>query len=237
MDLHATDPEFVEYFDNWASGDVLADAAALDPTVDDRIRTMVQLAATIAVGALAEFRNLATAAVPGTVDPVELKEIVYQAVSYVGFARTSDFLQAANEVLTAQGIELPLPGQSTTDRENRLQRGLAVQKTIIGDENADRRYATAPADQLHVERYLSANCFGDTVGRAGLDLPTRELLTFAMLTALGGADAQVQGHVHGNLTVGNSRERLVAVVTVLLPSLGYPRSLNALAAINQVSGS
>jgi len=46
------------------------------------------------------------------------------------------------------------------------------------------------------------DCFGDTVGRGGIDLEVRELLTFSMLVALGGTDAQVRGHVNGNLRVG-----------------------------------
>ena len=50
----------------------------------------------------------------------------------------------------------------------------------------------------------------------------RELLTFSMLVALGGADAQVRGHVSGNLRVGNTRARLLAVLTVLVPFIGYP---------------
>ena len=88
---------------------------------------------------------------------------------------------------------------------------------------------------MHFQRYLAANCFGDTLGRGGIDLPTRELLTFSMLVALGGADAQVRGHVRGNLRVGNTRERLLAVLTVLVPYIGYPRTLNGLAAVNDIT--
>ncbi|WP_375503035.1 carboxymuconolactone decarboxylase family protein [uncultured Jatrophihabitans sp.] len=58
--------------------------------------------------------------------------------------------------------------------------------------------ANAPDDEKHLHRYLSANCSGDTVGRDGIDLKVRELLTFSMVTALGGAVAQVRGHVSGN---------------------------------------
>ena len=47
-------------------------------------------------------------------------------------------------------------------------------------------YAARADDEQHIQRYLSANCFGDYVARAGIDLQTRELLTFAMLVALGG---------------------------------------------------
>ena len=63
----------------------------------------------------------------------------------------------------------------------------------------------------------------------------RELLTFAMLVALGGCEAQVRGHVAANLNVGNTRQNLISVLTVLLPFIGYPRTLNALAAVNETA--
>ena len=43
--LAQTDPELIEYFDNFAFGEVPADAARLDETLDLRTRLMVQLAA------------------------------------------------------------------------------------------------------------------------------------------------------------------------------------------------
>jgi hypothetical protein len=36
-----------------------------------------------------------------------------------------------------------------------------VQKEIIGADAVDALYAGAPEDQRHIQRYLSANCFGD----------------------------------------------------------------------------
>jgi len=75
---------------------------------------------------------------------------------------------------------------------------------------------------------LSANCFGDHYTRSGVDVGTRELLTFAMLVALGGCDPQVKGHVAANLNVGNDRSVLMDVLTQLLAFIGYPRTLNGL---------
>ncbi len=66
-------------------------------------------------------------------------------------------------------------------------------------------------------------------------MPTRELLTFAMLVALGGADPQVRAHVAANTNVGNGREVLVDVVTQLVPYVGYPRALNGLRAVDDVA--
>jgi 4-carboxymuconolactone decarboxylase len=41
--------------------------------------------------------------------------------------------------------------------------------------------------------------------------------------------------VAANLNVGNSRETLLGVLAVLVPFIGYPRTLNALAAVNEVA--
>ena len=110
-----------------------------------------------------------------------------------------------------------------------------MQEQIAGTDRVQRMYASAAADELHFQQFLSASCFGDHYTRTGIDVPTRELLTFAMLVSLGGCDPQVRGHVAANLNVGNSRQDLIGVITVLLPFIGYPRTLNALAAINEVA--
>jgi 4-carboxymuconolactone decarboxylase len=149
-------------------------------------------------------------------------------------ATVFDFLHATNDVLTERGVELPLPGQSTTTPETRAEKGLAVQKRIVGTETVDALYTSAPPDEQHIQHYLSANCFGDHLTRTGIDVPTRELLTFAMLVSLGGCEPQVTGHVAANLNVGNDRSRLIEVLTQLIPFIGYPRTLTGLRAVDDV---
>jgi 4-carboxymuconolactone decarboxylase len=228
--LAATDPELIETFDNFAFDEVMAHG-----NLDARTRLMVQLASMIACKALREYRVMLGAALAVGVTPVEIKEIVYQAVPYVGMAKVFDVVHATNEVLAERGVALPLPGQSTTTPENRMEKGLAVQKQIIGGDVVEKLYASAPADELHIQRYLSANCFGDNYTRTGLDASMRELLTFSMLVSLGGCEPQVKGHVAANLNVGNDRARLIDVLTQLLPFIGYPRTLNALRALDEAA--
>jgi 4-carboxymuconolactone decarboxylase len=119
--------------------------------------------------------------------------------------------------------------------ENRMEKGLAVQKQIIGSDVVEKLYSSSPKDQLYIQHYLSANCFGDHYTRTGIDVPTRELLTFSMLVSLGGCEAQVKGHVAANLKVGNNCARLIDVLTQLLPFIGYPRTLNALRVVDEVT--
>jgi 4-carboxymuconolactone decarboxylase len=227
--LATTDPELVAVVDRFAE-DVQRDAP-LDP----RVRSLLRLAGLVATGGTAAYRVELEEALAAGVTPVELKELLYQAVPYVGLGRAVDAVVVANELLADRDLELPLPGQATVTHGTRADEGLAVQKRIVGADAVDAMYAGAPADEQHVQRYLSAHCFGDHYTRGGLDVPTRELVTLALLVALGGADPQVAGHVRANLNAGNDRATLVAALTQLLPVVGYPRTLNALRALDDAA--
>ena len=134
--LAETDPELIEVFDNFAFDEVLGYG-----NLDARTRLMVILAAMIASQALGEYKVMLSGALNVGVTPVEVKEIVYQAVPYVGMAKVYDFILATNEILESRGVKLPLEGQSTTSPETRLEKGLALQKAIVGSERIDKMYA------------------------------------------------------------------------------------------------
>src|SRR5271165_6660536 len=143
--LAVTDPELIEIFDNFTFDEVLRHG-----NLDTRTRLMVQLASMIASQALREYRVLLGAALTVGVTPVKVKEIVYQAVPYVGMAKVFDFLHATNEVLTERGVTLPLPDQSTTTPDTRAELGLAVQQQIVGSGSVTNMYTTAPDDEQHI---------------------------------------------------------------------------------------
>jgi 4-carboxymuconolactone decarboxylase len=225
-ELKETDPEFIELFDNFAFDEVIGHGG-----LEVKTRMKVIMASLIASQTVNEYKAMMGAALKVGVTPVEVKEIVYQAVPYVGLAKVFDFLHATNEVLKSCGVALPLEGQSTTTPETRREKGLAVQKSIFG-ERINQMYKTSPQDQVYIQEFLSANCFGDYYTRKGLDLNTRELLTFAMLLSLGGCEPQLKGHIQGNVNVGNGKDVLLATITQLLPYVGYPRTLNALKCLN-----
>ena len=78
-----------------------------------------------------------------------------------------------------------------------------------------------------VARLLTGVCFGDCYTRQGLDLKTRELLVFCMLTTLE-ADGLLRSHVSGNLELGNTPEILAAAVIQCMPYIGLPPAAKAL---------
>lgn len=224
-----TDPELIEVFDNFAFGEILNHG-----NLDTKTRIMVTMASTIAQHTVAEYRMMLRAALANGVSPVEIKEILYHSVPYVGIAKVIDFIGVANDFLTENSVSLPLPPQSTTSPVDRFEKGLAVQKEMVGAERIESMYEAAPENQMHIQRYLSANCFGDYQTRTGLDKQMRELLTFSMLVSLGGCESQVKGHIRANVNVGNDKQKLLDVVTQLLPYIGYPRTLNAIACLNEI---
>lgn len=226
--LQQTDPELIEIFDNFAFDEVVSSGG-----LDTRTRVMMILASTIASQALSEYKVMLGASLNVGVTPVEIKEILYQSVPYIGIAKVLDFIHATNDLLKSKEIQLPLEGQSTTSQETRYEEGLKAQKGIFA-EMIEKMYDDSPKDQLHIQKFLSANCFGDYYTRKGLDIKTRELLTFAMLISLGGAEPQVKGHIQGNVNVGNDKAKLLSVITQLLPYIGYPRTLNAIRCLNEV---
>lgn len=230
-DLAQTDPEFFSNYANFAFDEVLQHS---DLNLQERL--LIILASLVAIPALGEYQTILGAALKNNVSPVMIKEVVYQATPYVGMGKAIDFINATNEIFKNHGIALPLSPQATTTRENRHDRGLETQRKLFG-EAIDKGNAAAPADVKHIRQFLSANCFGDYYTRTGLDLKFRELLTFVYILSMGGADAQVRAHVAGNLRIGNDRARLVSVVTALVPYIGYPRSLNALGAIDELAPS
>jgi len=228
--LAKTDPEFVELFNNFAFDEVVN-----QDDLDDRTRMLAILAALLGAQCLGEFRFMVKASLNVGVTPVEIKEIVYQAVDYLGIGRVFEFLLATNEVLKAAGVELPLPSQATTTREDRLEKGIQAQVDIFGD-GMKEFYKSGPEETRHINRWLAGNCFGDYYTRGGLDLKQREMITFCFIAAQGGCEPQLKAHAVGNMNLGNDRAFLIKIISQCLPFIGYPRSLNALRCVNEAAG-
>lgn len=227
------DPELTEIVDNFAFDEVLDIS---DDHVKESTRILCILASTIAQYSKSEFKMYVDAALNVGVKPSEIREVVYQAVPYVGFSSILCFLQIMNEVFANNDIRLPLNPHATVARENRKEEGRKLMNQIFGKENIDSMIENTPKGQEHITNYLESYCFGDFYTRRGLSLQIRELMTFCYLASMGGCEKQLRSHTLGNKNVGTSKTEMVAAVTAMLPYIGFPRSLNALAIINEVYG-
>ena len=221
-----TDPEFMERFEHFAFDEVVHEEGQ---QLDEITRHLAVTATLLGCQGIDEFRLEIPRALDAGVSPVMIKEVVYQAVDYLGIGRVRPFLDAVNDILTACGIKLPMAGQATNTMENRLEKGIQAQADIFGEQMKEAWKAG------HINRWLAANCFGDYYTRKGLDLKQREMITFCFLAAQGGCEPQLTSHAKGNMNLGNDKDFLVKVVSQCLPYIGYPRSLNAIACINKAA--
>lgn len=78
--------------------------------------------------------------------------------------------------------------------------------------------------------------FADVLGRPGLDLRTREMLTVAALTALGNAPSQLEFHMRGALNVGVQPAELLEIVIQMAVYAGVPACMNGLTAYRAALG-
>lgn len=226
-----TDPEFIELFDNFAFDEVVS-----QDDLDDKTRFMAILATLLGCQGSDEFRAMLPAALNFGVTPVEVKEIVYQAVAYLGIGRVFPFLKITNEVLSENGIALPLESQTTTTMKNRREAGTQVQVDIFGESMRDF-WKSGSEESRHINYWLADNCFGDYYTRTGLDYKQREMVTFCFLSAQGGCEPQLTSHAAANMRIGNDKAFLIKVISQCLPYIGYPRSLNALRCVNHAAES
>lgn len=196
-------------------------------------RELLTLAILTALPAPQEISSHVENALKLGATPEEIRETLLQTTPYAGYPKTKASIEQMYQTFKKRGVRFPLPQQGTVTGETRYEKGLEKQVAIAGDRIL-RRIQEAPADEAHIHTLLAENCFGDYYTRNILSLKERELITFVTIATLGGADPQVRGHVAANLQVGNTRQDLLDAITVALPYMGYPRTLNALAAINAI---
>ena len=222
------DPDLESIFNNFLYGEVYNHG-----TLDPKLRELVTLVSLTASQGTDMIKDHVEIALNVGASPIEIKEALYQCSPYVGFPRVFAALEKANEVFKEKNISLPIESQSTVTEQTRFDKGLETQVSIFGDA-IHAAHSNAAPNQKHIQNFLSANCFGDFYTRTGLDLKTRELLTFIMLISLGGAEPQATAHANANISMGNTKDMMLEAVTQCLPFIGYPRTLNAITIINNL---
>jgi 4-carboxymuconolactone decarboxylase len=119
------------------------------------------------------------------------------------------------------------------ERETPRERGERLLRLVDGDVVADnlvRTYLEFAPDFL---TYLTEFAFGTIYARDG-DLRQRELIAISSLITMGDCERQLETHVHGAFNVGLTQAEVVEAVMTLIPYVGFPKALNALAVVKRV---
>lgn len=209
------------------------DQVSSQTTLTVRQRSLVEATALSSVGATRALRLSLEHSLEAGVHLQELYEAIVQSSPYAGAGRALDAQAVFQDVLREQGIAADWPQAGTVTDQNRLEKGLAAQTGIFGDAINRMIAGLAPDEELIMHTLLTGHCFGDFYTRKVFTLQERELLTFAAMVSIGGADPQVRAHVNGCSRMGYDRKTLLDVLAVLAPWIGFPRTLNGLAAVNE----
>ena len=85
---------------------------------------------------LPQLKAHTAAALNVGVQPIQIREAIYQLAPFIGFPRTLNAVATINEVFQDRGIELPLPAQGTVSDADRYPKGLAEQAPLYGTERS-----------------------------------------------------------------------------------------------------
>ena len=222
-----TDPEMMDILQQFIFGEVFQTG---DLTLKQR--EMITCITLATMQTLPQLKAHAGAALNVGVTPEELREVMYLTAPFIGFPKMLNAVSTVNEVFKERGISLPLEKQGTVTEETRHETGKAIQnKQYPGGMSSVM--SGLPGDMgKDVEQFLTDYFFGEIYSRGALDLQTRELLGYCVLTTLE-AESQLHSHYHGNINAGNSPETLTAAVIQCLPYIGFPAAIKALRIIKE----
>lgn len=222
-----TDPEMMDILQKFIFGEVFQTGK-----LTMKQREMITCITLATMQTLPQLKAHAGAALNVGVTPEELREVIYLTAPFIGFPKMLNAVAAVNEVLKERGIPLPLEKQGTVTEETRHVTGKAIQDKLYPGGITSVMEGLPDGMGKDVERFLTDYFFGEIYSRGAIDLQTRELLGYCVLTTLE-AESQLQSHYHGNINVGNAPETLTAAVIQCLPYIGFPAAIKALRIIKQ----
>ncbi|WP_406246806.1 carboxymuconolactone decarboxylase family protein [Microbacterium sp. M] len=114
----------------------------------------------------------------------------------------------------------------TTQREQRFTRGKDILDAVDGTAGAKVIDALVDVSP-ELAHQIVAWGFGEIYSRPGLEPRDRQLVTLGMLTALGGAEPQLEVHINASLNVGLTPQQIVEALLHSAVYCGFPRALNA----------
>ncbi|MCC6165528.1 MAG: carboxymuconolactone decarboxylase family protein [Acidobacteria bacterium] len=186
-------------------------------TLAARQQAILPIAAFAAAGDIDRLNTALHQGLDAGLSVSDCREILIQLYAYAGFPRSLNALTALMQVLDARAqrgvADAPGRGPSTAipKGDALLAAGTANQTRLVGGPVTGPVFEFAPA----IDEYLKSHLFGDIFARDNLDWQNRELATVGFLSALPGAESQLQSHLRISLNVGLTVTQMQQAVRVL----------------------
>lgn len=204
-------------------------------TLSARQQAIVPIAAFAAAGDISRLSAALHQGLDVGLTVSDAREVLVQVYAYAGFPRSLNALGELMKVLEARrqrGIQ-DAPGRAPSrpipTGEALRVAGTANQTKLVGAPVQGPLFEFAPA----IDEYLKTHLFGDIFERDNLDWQSRELATVGMLSALPGAESQLQSHMRISMNVGLTASQLEQFVQVLVERVGADHARRARVALKQ----
>lgn len=117
--------------------------------------------------------------------------------------------------------------------EDKFEKGMAVRKSVLGEEHVARAEANKTGFDADFQRYIVESVWGSIWSRPGLDKKTRHLITIAMLAALG-KEHELSLHIRATRNTGVTRDELKEVLLQVGAYAGIPAANSAIAIAKRI---
>jgi len=112
------------------------------------------------------------------------------------------------------------------DERERLDKGMAVRRAVLGDVHVDRTIAKRTPFNEEFQELITRYAWGEIWTRPGLPRHTRSLITVAMMVALNRTD-EFRLHVRAAFNNGVTREEIKEVLLQTAIYCGVPAANTA----------
>ena len=192
-------------------------APSASETLTARQQAIVLIAAFATAGDMGKLNTALNQGLYAGLTTSDAREVLVQLYAYAGFPRSLNALTELMKVVQARrqrGIH-DAPGREPSHaipKGDALRAaGTANQTKLVGQPVSGAIFEFAPA----IGEYLQSHLFGAIFERDDLDWQSRELATVGMLSALPGAEAQLQSHMTMSMNTGLTAAQMQQAVQVL----------------------
>lgn len=198
----------------------------------------VKISALTAVGDLTNLKKSLNEGLDAGLTVTEIKETLVHLYAYCGFPRSIRGLQTFMEVLAerkAKGINDKQGNEASAINSDgsKYERGKAILGELTNakqDGPLTGYSAFAPV----IDTFLKEHLFADIFERDVLTYAQRELVTISVLSAIGGVEPMLRGHLSISLNVGLTPQQLTHFISVIESTVGKEKANAAMSVLTEV---
>lgn len=224
-----------------ANGAIAQEAAKSKEALNSKDQSVIKISGLTAIGNLTTLKTELKTGLEAGLTVNEIKEVLVHTYAYCGFPRSIRGLQTFMELIEerkSKGINNNIGKEASPvlNERNKYDRGKKILGELTGVPQPDKLSGYS-AFSPTIDTFLKEHLFADIFERDVLTYAQRELVTIAVIAAIGEADPMLKSHLNISLRVGWSPDQMKEFLTVISPIIGEDKSTAARATLTDVLAS